>query len=60
MTIIGGIPSWLQMYFEKIVKKTNKQISEVFPNFNLLIYGGAISVHIRKVRFFNQEGKSTV
>ena len=40
MTIISGIPSWLQMYFEKIVQKTNKQISEVFPNFSLLIYGG--------------------
>jgi len=40
MTIISGIPSWLQMYFENIVKKTNKQISEVFPNFSLLIYGG--------------------
>jgi len=40
MTIISGIPSWLQMYFEKIVEKTNKKVSEIFPNFNLLIYGG--------------------
>ena len=40
MTIISGIPSWLQMYFEKITEKTNRKVSEVFPNFNLLIYGG--------------------
>ena len=40
MTIISGIPSWLQMYFEKIIDKTNKKISDTFPNFNLLIYGG--------------------
>ena len=40
MTIISGIPSWLQMYFEKIVDKTNKKVSETFPNFNLLVYGG--------------------
>ena len=39
MTIISGIPSWLQMYFEKIVEKTNRKVSETFPNFNLLIYG---------------------
>ena len=39
MTIISGIPSWLQMYFEKIVDKTNKKVSETFPNFNLLVYG---------------------
>ncbi|MEZ4796972.1 MAG: GH3 auxin-responsive promoter family protein [Flavobacteriaceae bacterium] len=40
MTIIAGIPSWVQMYFEKINKRTEKPIGEVFKNFNLFIYGG--------------------
>ena len=40
MTVISGIPSWVQMYFEKIHKKTGQKISEVFQNFNLFIYGG--------------------
>ena len=40
MTIIGGIPPWVQMYFEKIKQKTNMQISKVFRNFSLFIYGG--------------------
>ena len=40
MTIIAGIPSWVQMYFEKIKKRTGKPIGEVFKNFNLFIYGG--------------------
>ena len=40
MTIIAGIPSWVQMYFEKINKRTGKPIGEVFKNFNLFIYGG--------------------
>ena len=40
MTLISGIPSWLQMYFEKIKLTTGKKISSIFPNFNLLIYGG--------------------
>ncbi len=41
MTLISGIPPWVQMYFEKLLKKTGKKtIKEIFPNFNLLIYGG--------------------
>ena len=40
MSIIAGIPSWVQMYFEKINERTGKPISEVFKNFNLFIYGG--------------------
>lgn len=40
MTVISGIPSWVQMYFERIKEKTDKKIGEVFPNFNLFIYGG--------------------
>ena len=40
MTIIGGIPPWVQMYFEKIKQKTNMPISKVFRNFSLFIYGG--------------------
>jgi len=40
MTVISGIPSWVQMYFEKLIEKTGKTISEIFPNFNFFIYGG--------------------
>ncbi|WP_019037391.1 GH3 family domain-containing protein [Psychroflexus tropicus] len=40
MTIISGIPSWVQTYFEKLNQKTDKTISELFPNFQLFIYGG--------------------
>jgi hypothetical protein len=40
MTLIAGIPSWVQMYFEKINNKTNKDVGEVFKNFSLFVYGG--------------------
>ena len=40
MTLISGIPSWVQMYFEKLSAKTGKKINEIFPNFNLFVYGG--------------------
>ena len=41
MALISGIPSWVQMYFEKLIKKTGKEnIKEIFPNFSLFVYGG--------------------
>lgn len=40
MTVIAGIPSWVQMYFEKLREKTNRNIGELFENFELFIYGG--------------------
>ncbi|MFM2229026.1 MAG: hypothetical protein RL607_284 [Bacteroidota bacterium] len=40
MTVISGIPSWVQMYFEKLVQTAGKPVGELFPNFNLFIYGG--------------------
>ncbi len=40
MTLISGIPPWVQMYFEKIHEQTDKKISEVFEHFSLFIYGG--------------------
>jgi hypothetical protein len=40
MTVISGIPAWVQMYFEKLQQKGNKNVGEIFKNFNLFIYGG--------------------
>ena len=41
MTVIGGIPSWVQMYFEKLISLNKKQnISQLFEKFSLYIYGG--------------------
>jgi hypothetical protein len=40
MSVISGIPSWVQMYFEKLEQKGRKPVGEIFKNFNLFIYGG--------------------
>lgn len=40
MTVISGIPSWVQMYFEKLQQKAKKPVGDIFKNFNLFIYGG--------------------
>lgn len=40
MRLISGIPSWVQMYFEKLVSREGKKVGEIFPNFSLFVYGG--------------------
>ncbi len=40
MTVIAGIPSWVQMYFEKLRQKSGKPVGDLFPDFQLFIYGG--------------------
>ena len=35
MTLISGIPPWVQMYFDKLTLRTGKKIKDIFPNFNL-------------------------
>ncbi len=40
MSLISGIPPWVQMYFEKLQQKSGKLIKDIFPKFDLFIYGG--------------------
>lgn len=40
MSVISGIPSWVQMYFERLQASAGKKVGDIFPNFNLFIYGG--------------------
>jgi hypothetical protein len=40
MTLISGIPPWVQMYFDKLTERTGKKIKDIFPDFDLFIYGG--------------------
>ena len=40
MSVISGIPPWVQMYFEKLQQRAQKPVGEIFKNFNLFIYGG--------------------
>jgi len=40
MRLISGIPPWVSMYYEKLQLKTGKKVGDLFPNFNLFVYGG--------------------
>ncbi len=56
MTVIAGIPSWVQMYFEKLNDKSNKKVGELFKNFNLFIYGG-VNYEPYRAKFENLIGR---
>ncbi|MFT4093841.1 MAG: GH3 auxin-responsive promoter family protein [Niabella sp.] len=40
MTLISGIPPWVQMYFDELIKRTGKPVGEIFPDFSVMVYGG--------------------
>jgi len=40
LSLIGGIPPWVQMYFDRIVEITGKPVIEIFPNLQVLVQGG--------------------
>ncbi|MEH6762709.1 MAG: GH3 auxin-responsive promoter family protein [Maribacter arcticus] len=56
MTVIAGIPSWVQMYFEKLKENTNQNVGDLFKNFELFIYGGVNYEPYRK-KFENLIGR---
>ena len=40
ITLIAGIPSWVQMYFELLKQRENKAVGDIFPHFSLFVYWG--------------------
>ena len=56
LTLIGGIPPWMQMYFDRIVQVTGKPVKEVFPNLQVLVQGG-VNFEPYKAKLFETIGK---
>ncbi|MBR2648839.1 MAG: GH3 auxin-responsive promoter family protein [Sediminibacterium sp.] len=40
MSLISGIPPWMQMYFDRLTEKTGKKIGDLFPHFSVMVQGG--------------------
>jgi hypothetical protein len=57
LRVISGIPSWVQMYFERLMAKNDQKVGEIFPNFRLFIYGGVNYEPYRK-KFESLIGRS--
>jgi hypothetical protein len=56
MTVISGIPSWVQMYFERLQQKGGKAVGKIFKNFNLFVYGG-VNYEPYRAKFDNLIGR---
>jgi hypothetical protein len=56
MTLISGIPPWVQMYFDKLESTTGKQVGELFPNFNVMVQGG-VNFEPYKAKLFESIGR---
>ena len=57
MTLISGIPPWMQMYFDRLTERTGKKIKDIFPNFSVMVQGG-VNFEPYKARLFDSIGKS--
>ncbi|WP_345239748.1 GH3 auxin-responsive promoter family protein [Nibrella saemangeumensis] len=56
MSLISGIPPWVQMYFDRIQERTGKKIKDVFPHFSLFVYGG-VNFEPYRAKLFETIGK---
>lgn len=56
MTLISGIPPWMQMYFDRLMDISGKQIKDLFPNFSVLVHGG-VNFEPYKDRLLDSIGK---
>ncbi len=56
MTLISGIPPWMQMYFDEIQRRTGKKIIEVFPSLSVIVHGG-VNFEPYKAKLFESIGK---
>ena len=56
LRVIGGIPPWIQMYFDFLIIKTGKKIKDIFPNLKLICHGG-VNFEPYKSNLFNSIGK---
>jgi hypothetical protein len=56
MTLISGIPPWVQMYFDRLTELKGMSVKDIFPNFSVLVHGG-VNFEPYKHRLFDSIGK---
>ncbi len=56
MSLISGIPPWVQMYFDRIQARTGKKIKDVFPDFQVFVYGG-VNFEPYRAKLFDSIGR---
>lgn len=56
MTLVSGIPPWMQMYFDRLHERTGKKIKDIFPNLSVMVHGG-VNFEPYKAKLFDSIGK---
>src|SRR5687768_3809518 len=56
MTLISGIPPWMQMYFDELIRRSGKKVGDLFPNFSVMVQGG-VNFEPYKAKLFESIGK---
>lgn len=56
MTLISGIPPWIQMYFDELMRRSGKKVGELFPNFSIMMQGG-VNFEPYKARLYESIGR---
>jgi len=56
MTLISGIPPWMQMYFDRLIEKSGKKVGELFPQFSVMVQGG-VNFEPYKAKLYESIGR---
>ena len=56
MTLISGIPPWMQMYFDRLIEKSGKKVGDIFPNFSVMVQGG-VNFEPYRAKLFESIGR---
>src|SRR6185437_7539307 len=56
MTLISGIPPWVQMYFDRLTELKGVPVGDLFPHFSVLVHGG-VNFEPYKHRLFESIGR---
>lgn len=56
MTLISGIPPWMQMYFDRLTQVSGKKVGDLFPNLSVLVQGG-VNFEPYKAKLFESVGR---
>jgi hypothetical protein len=56
MTLISGIPPWMQMYFDELIRRSGKKVGDLFPNFSVMVQGG-VNFEPYRAKLFESIGR---
>lgn len=56
MSLISGIPPWMQMYFDRLEERSGKKVGDLFPRFSVLVHGG-VNFEPYRARLFQSIGR---